>query len=326
MSRVEVTTGSRLHFGLWSLDGSSSRRFGGVGLMVDDPRLRLSIEDAERLTATGPEAVRVVRFARHWADHHGLPEPRVRIDLHTVIPPHAGLGSGTQLGLSIAAGLSAFRGLPRQTAQELAISVGRGLRSAIGTYGFAFGGLLIEQGKLPDEPISPLISRLDVPDKWRFVLLRPRQLMGISGEDEMAAFDTLSSVPQAMTNRLINLANDRLIPAAITADFLTFAESLYEYGRLSGECFAARQGGPFNGPVLASLVEQVRAMGHAGVGQSSWGPTIFVALPSSEAAQQFVHDLNGAPFRGDVDTLTTAPDNCGARVHVDGMVELPVTD
>src|SRR5213076_1599219 len=99
--------------------------------------------------------------------------PPCRIHISASIPEHAGLGSGTQVALSIAAGLSALCGLPSQTPQELALSVSRGLRSAVGTYGFVFGGLIVEQGKLSDEPISPLDCRIDLPDDWRFVLLRP---------------------------------------------------------------------------------------------------------------------------------------------------------
>ena len=53
------------------------------------------------------------------------------------------------------------------------LSVGRGLRSAVGTYGFAFGGLIIEQGKAADDALSPLVYRLDVPDDWRFALIQP---------------------------------------------------------------------------------------------------------------------------------------------------------
>src|SRR5262249_44809242 len=150
----------------------------------------------------------------------------------------------------VAGGLNAFCGLPSQTPQELALSVGRGLRSAVGTYGFVFGGLIVEQGKLSCEPISPLDCRIDLPEEWRFVLIRPRGLVGLAGEKEGEAFGSLPAVPQAVTEELIALVRDRLVPAAATADFAQFAESLYSYGRLSGECFAARQGGPFNGPLL----------------------------------------------------------------------------
>jgi len=325
MSSVKVTSPSRLHFGLWSLAGSQSRQFGGVGLMIDAPRFELSIERAGQLTAVGPDADRAVEFARRWAAHYGLPEPECRLVIHSEIPVHAGLGSGTQLGLSVAAGLSTFCGLPPQTPQQLALSVGRGLRSAVGTYGFAFGGLIIEQGKAADDPLSPLVYRLDVPDDWRFVLIRPLLAQGISGLDEASAFAALPSVPQATTDRLTTLAHDGIADAVIQADFARFASSVYEYGRLSGECFAAQQGGPFNGPVLSAIVEQIRQLGYTGVGQSSWGPTMFVATPTEQVARQMVDELKLLRHSDQLLLSVAAPNNRGACVHGGPVAELPAS-
>ena len=59
-------------------------------------------------------------------------------------PEHAGLGSGTELPLSVAAGLNAFWGLPARRRRNWA-ERGPGSRSAVGTYGFVFGGLIVEQ-------------------------------------------------------------------------------------------------------------------------------------------------------------------------------------
>src|SRR5262245_3695532 len=322
MTCVYITAPSRLHFGLWSLAEGHERQFGGVGAMIDRPRLHLKITDAEQLNSSGPDADRAVNFARRWAEFHRLAMPRCSIEVLSAIPAHSGLGSGTQLAIAIAAGLSAFCDLPSQSPQELALSVGRGLRSAVGTYGFAFGGLIIEQGKLLGEPISPLDCRLDLPDEWRFVLVRSQGASGLAGDDEMDAFGALPKIPQGLTDRLITLARDRLIPAAATADFESFAENLYEYGRLSGECFASRQGGPFNGPLLTSLIQQIRDMGHFGVGQSSWGPTIFVLAPSQHAAKCLVAELRSLRDAPTLDHLIAPPNNWGAQIDVSQIDEL----
>jgi len=316
MSRlVHVTAPSRLHFGLWSLGGGQGRQFGGVGAMIDQPQLQLVIEPAEELAASGNSAQRVIAFARRWAGFHAIEPPACRMSIRMAIPEHAGLGSGTQLALSVAAGLNAFCGLPSQTPHELALSVGRGLRSAVGTYGFVFGGLIVEQGKLPDEPISRLDCRIDLPDEWRFVLVRPRGMTGLAGSDEVQAFAALAAVPPHVTENLVAEVRDRLVPAAATGNFAQFAETLYRYGRMAGECFAARQGGPYNGPIITTLVERIRGLGMQGVGQSSWGPTIFAACPSKMSANQFVSQLRSAT---DVtlDIVIARPCNCGARIEV----------
>ena len=59
--------------------------------------------------------------------------------------------------------------------------MGRGERSAIGTHGFARGGLLVEGGKRAAGSVSRLIARLELPDAWRFVLLIDRERRGLSG-------------------------------------------------------------------------------------------------------------------------------------------------
>jgi beta-ribofuranosylaminobenzene 5'-phosphate synthase len=319
---VHVTAPSRLHFGLWSIGDGQRRQFGGVGAMIDEPHVQLTITPSDRFTANGPEADRAIAFARRWAEFHCRALPDCQIAIESAIPAHAGLGSGTQLALSIAAGLSAFCNLAAQSPQELALSVGRGLRSAVGTYGFAFGGLIVEQGKLPEEPISPLDCRLDLPDDWRFVLVCPQGESGLAGEDETDAFGSLPTVPQTVSDQLIALALERLVPGVATDDFAAFGENLYQYGRLSGECFAARQGGPFNGPLLTSIIENIRRLGHAGVGQSSWGPTIFVVLPSQHAAEQLVAQLRQRDDAPPLDLLIASPNNCGAQVRVAEVDEL----
>jgi beta-RFAP synthase len=316
---VHITAPSRLHFGLWSLGGAGERQFGGVGVMVEQPALRLSATGAASFTTAGESAELVAEYAQRWSAFHRLDIPNCCLTIEQAIPKHSGLGSGTQLALAVAAALNVFGGLPRQSPQELAQSVGRGLRSAVGTYGFVFGGLIVEQGKLPDEPISPLDCRIDLPDEWRFVLLRPQGLAGLAGREETQAFAALTAVPMEVTQQLIAETRDRLVPAAAMADFSAFSKSLYHYGRLSGEIFAARQGGPYNGPIIATLVDEVRSRGFEGVGQSSWGPTVFVAASSEAEAKSLIDELQRGRSAS-LEATIAAPANHGVRIEARGIV------
>jgi predicted sugar kinase len=186
----------------------------------------------------------------------------------------------------------------------------------VGTYGFVQGGLIVEQGKLPGEPISPLDCRIDLPAPWRFVLVRPQGLAGLAGDDEAAAMAGLPAIPATMTEQLIAEVRDRLVPAAATGDFPSFAASLFRYGRQSGQCFAARQGGPYNGLVLTRLVEQIRELGAEGVGQSSWGPTLFVVQPNQTDAETLVQRLRSVSAGESLDIVIAPPANRGARIEV----------
>jgi len=211
-----------------------------------------------------------------------------------------GLGVGTQLGLSVAAALNAFFGLPSANALELACSVGRGDRSAVGAHGFVLGGLIVEQGKLAHEPLSPLDCRIDIPADWRFLLVCPKGMQGLSGNDEASAFPSPTQELRTICEQLRCLASERLVPAVASGDFDTFAAALYRYGYQAGVCFSARQGGAYNGPVLTSLVECIRSLGGVGVGQTSWGPTLYVACPDQQRTEQLQARIaaawNGPPL------------------------------
>src|SRR5690349_10223534 len=108
MHRVTITAPSRLHFGLWSLADCARRQFGGVGVMVDRPGLQLVIHPGPELSATGPLAGRALEFANRWAAFHNRPALKCSIEIAFAPPDHAGLGTGTQLALAVAAGLCEF--------------------------------------------------------------------------------------------------------------------------------------------------------------------------------------------------------------------------
>lgn len=313
---IVVSTPSRLHFGLFraSADAVDERQFGGVGAMIARPRVVVRLAEHDGLSADGPHAERVLEFARRWSRFHRRAEPACRLTVLATPPQHVGLGLGTQLGLSVATLLDRFHGLPTATPAELALSVGRGLRSAVGTYGFACGGLISERGKRPGETLSPLDCRVDLPSAWRFLLVRPLAAAGLAGEAETRAFAALPPVAD-LPQRLADEARLRLLPAAARGDFAAFSASLFDFGYYAGLGFARQQaGGAYNGPRLTQLVERMRSFGAVGVGQSSWGPTLFALCEDETAAERLadrVRDSEGESVVVDI----TEPDNRGARVE-----------
>ena len=148
------------------------------------------------------------------------------------------------------------------------------------------------------------------------MLLQPRAPRGLSGQVEQDAFGSLPPVPVEVTAELVAEVRQRLLPAAAAGDCAAFSESVYRYGRLAGLCFASVQGGPYNGPRLSALVDLVRAQGVRGVGQSSWGPTLFAILPDESQARDFVARMTANPACEDLQFAITAPNNCGAKLAV----------
>src|SRR5262245_60239214 len=232
-NEVFVETAARLHFGLLDLRGDLGRKFGGIGAAAPGPTLLVSASPAETLNVTGDDAERAARFARQFLAHH--PDGQnagMRVHVHRALPPHAGLGSGTQLALAVARALAEVRGLPANAA-GLARAVGRAQRSAIGTWTFAGGGLVVEGGRPYDpaqdrpalvegrrearDAVAPLLARLPFPPSWRCVVAVPDAAPAISGAAEAAALAQLPPPPGGMAPTLPAWARWPLLPRSPAA-------------------------------------------------------------------------------------------------------------
>ena len=285
--------------------------------MIDNPGLVLRITPAKAFGVSGPLAERAREFAGRACGALDLPcEPNCHLEIVSAPPEHVGLGTGTQLGLSVAAGLNSFLGREPLEPVVLARMVSRGERSAIGTYGFDRGGLLVESGKHEGDLLSPLVARLELPSKWRFLLICLRGESGLSGNAEHAAFRELPPVPSAVTATLCREILLSLLPAAAEGHFEEFSASLYRYGHMAGLSFAPNQGGPFASERIAHLISTIRELEVHGVGQSSWGPTVFALLPDDAAAERLEHALRENEQFAEANYFTAKPASQGARIEV----------
>lgn len=300
---VFVEAPARLHFGVLDLRGSLGRSFGGLGAAIPCPSLLLEATPAAQVTAHGPDAERAADFARRFLAFHRL-SAGVRLTVHRAVPSHAGLGSGTQLGLAVARALAELHGLPTDPV-ELARAVGRGKRSAIGTWTFALGGFIVEGGRrLGSEEMAPLLARFAIPESWRCVVAVPHGARGLSGEAEARAFEQLPTPPDGEVERVSHLVLMQLLPALVEGDLPSFGGALSAVQRITGGWFAAQQGGVFAPGPTERLVADMAAAGASGVGQSSWGPAAYGLVDSDAAASELAEQLRerlgsaGAVFEG----------------------------
>jgi beta-ribofuranosylaminobenzene 5'-phosphate synthase len=296
--------------------------------MIEEPAIELHARPSDQWSCDGQAAnefgSRVIDFARTFC--RVIPEPErptgIAFELKNAPAAHSGLGSGTQVSLATAAAIYALAGIQLPSPRQLAIETGRGLRSAIGCHGFYEGGLLFEGGKGEAEPLSELQCRVDLPDAWRFVLVRPQKLTGIAGSAEGRLFDLAPDHDVDHERSMSNLARDTIIPAAFVADFERFSAGIFRYGCLAGESFAFAQGDIFSSPETRLHVEDLRRRGVVGVGQSSWGPTVFALAKDLAEAERLAGDLRESSVYDDCEVWVSAARNRGAEIHFGASIDL----
>jgi beta-ribofuranosylaminobenzene 5'-phosphate synthase len=319
--RTIVEAGARLHLGFLDLNGGCGRRFGSIGVSLERPQCTVEAALAPDRATEAAEPVRDIleRLGPYLGDGP------VTVRLTEAIPPHAGFGSGTQhtLAVAVAATRAAGRTVP---VRDLARRLGRGQRSGIGIAAFERGGLVIDAGHSVDvalqptdgpEP-APVVFQQPLPDAWHFVLATPRATPGLSGATEQRAFRDLPPMDEERVGRICRLTLVQVAPAVLTADIRAFGAAITEIQKLVGEYFAPYQGGRFASRTGCEIADLAIAKGAHGVGQSSWGPTVFALVESVARAGALADEIRSA-FGSDLARI----DVSRARNHGASCRELP---
>ncbi len=293
-----IQGGSRLHFGLFSTRAEQGpggeRVFGGLGMMVESPCWEILAKRAPAWSLVGPGSDRFADLLKKLGAENSNLAP-VAFQMAKGLPEHLGLGSGTQMALGLSQIACALSGKPLAIDALCQLS-GRGLRSAIGSHGFEQGGFLVDAGHLvgensasnAGEPLGQLLSRIPFPSDWPIVLCRRAGSAGLSGPKEKKVFEALSkpnssNLEAIRRDRLCKLALLGILPALQSLDWQCFGEALGDFNRLAGEPFALWQGGDHR-EGSEGWFGFCRENGVKGVGQSSWGPTLFAICPNLDQA------------------------------------------
>ncbi|MEM3670453.1 MAG: hypothetical protein QW767_01735 [Thermoprotei archaeon] len=290
---VAVTAHSRLHISLFDMNGSLGRMNGGAGVVLNEPVLRLRVRGTQASSVERGLEPFVSRFTKVFGP------VTASLELESMFPRHVGLGSTTQLALSVGAALSRLKGI-RLSVDRLAAAMRRGGASGIGVYGFAgVGSFIVDAGHrvkgqevfapsdFSSKPPPPLIFARDLPASWRFVVCVPKKGKTVYGVSEKRFFEQNCPVPARETEALSRVVLSLLIPSVVEGDLEAFGDAL---NRIQGLGFKKRE--------LQNQTEDVRRLisaglkaGAAGGGLSSFGPTVFFACGSEKQAKRVVDDV-----------------------------------
>ena len=318
MTWVEVTTGSRLHFGLLCGPPSSNWHYGGIGMMIDAPswKLRASFCDSsdDEIVASPATVQRLTGLLTHFRETVAK-VPVVRIDALSETSFHSGLGSGTQLTLAAGTALLLLTGKPRpRSISSLAESLGRSQRSAIGTFGFDYGGFIVDHGRSSGDRAARM-DRIAYPEQWRMVVVTPISSEGLSGDSEEEFFGERKYLDQQAVERCDDLIRRKIVVAIQHGDFFEFRAALREYGTLVGQYYAPAQGGVFSSPVIRELLSRLAERGIDGAVQSSWGPSVCIPASSQGESERIVEQIYECAPETDVSVHIAKCLSTGATVR-----------
>ena len=283
--RVIVQTPSRLHLTLIDMHGGSGRVDGGVGITLDEPGILIEMRQSAVLEVQGCDSMtreRIMDTARQVLKglHAG---GNVSVTVRNYYPSHIGLGSGSQLMLAIARGIAEIYGRLR-TVKELALLVGRGGTSGIGTAAFEHGGFIVDGGhafgqnseKSEFRPSAasrgvrppPVIARYDFPEDWKILLAIPDLPAGASGIRETDIFRTHCPVPVEEVRELCHEILMRMLPGIVQKDLDLFGSSVNAIQELGFKKVELS----LQPPEIPGLIERLRSAGAACAGMSSIWP------------------------------------------------------
>ena len=330
--KVRITTPCRIHLSLIDENGYTGRVDGGIGLMLDQPNVVLEVSNSADEFAI--ECHRYYRESVHVINEKAsklfklfhINNKNFHFNLLRYYPSHVGLGSKTQLSLAIGTAISKLKDMDIPI-EEITKMVERGGTSGIGWRGFETGGFIVDGGHdygigkekenfLPSSASGSAnpaltISKYNIPENWRFVLVIPNVKPGANGEEEVDIFKKYTPIPRDEVNEVSHQILMKMLPGILRNDLQCFGEGLkriQSIGFKRIEISLQKQ-------IVKDLLKLFEKIGVKAYGMSSFGPSIIGITDSDgeaeklkETVDKYLNGIGGHIF-------LCRPNNTGAKIE-----------
>jgi beta-ribofuranosylaminobenzene 5'-phosphate synthase len=143
---------------------------------------------------------------------------------------------------------------------------------------------------------------------WKIILTIPNVERGVSGSDEIDAFKNYCPIALNEVEKLSHILLMKLMPAVIESDLDSFGNAVNSIQDIGFKKIENN----LQNPLIANIMNDLRIAGAAGVGMSSFGPTIYSVTDTNEkkivdAAEDSLRDVGG-------EIITTHARNFGAKL------------
>lgn len=333
MNSMEVTieSSARLHLGFYNFL-EDNIAYGSIGVTIETPKVIIkakhtndnSLSVINKTNENIDDIINnvVAKLKKLNTDINNL---GVELQVLEAIPRHVGLGSTTQISLSIGMALLKMINKPMNI-RELAVILGRGRDSGIGIAAFESGGFIVDSGRRlfgnivePPRDIHDLphpIFRASIPRDWYFLIFIPKGVRGFDEINERRIMNFPKDVPIDLKYELYKSLLLHLIPSIINKDIETFGKTLTKIQTITGKYFSKYQGGIFCCEETDFIINSLLKHGAYGAGQSSWGPTAYGIVKGKRAAVKIMNKVRiDIEKRGyDVQYFITRVRNRGAII------------
>ncbi len=312
MSKVKIKTPSRIHMSLIDLNGSLGRVDGGVGFALEEPNIKIECEDSDDVVVKGRDVSRFRSVAMKLSQIFGK---GIKINVLSDYPSHVGLGSGTQISLSVASAFNEIYELGLSV-REMAEITGRGGTSGIGVAVFELGGFVLDGGHSKKEkpyfmPSSfskakppRVLARYDFPD-WKVVVVVPN-LKGFYGKREVNLFQKFCPIPVEDVRKLCHVILMKLLPSLVENDLDDFGEAVRMIQRLGFKKVEVDQ----YGDLIWGIMDQFDYP----IGMSSTGPAVYTVVDTNakSVGKELERYFEERGFKAH--TYITRANNIGAEI------------
>ncbi|MDO5852250.1 MAG: beta-ribofuranosylaminobenzene 5'-phosphate synthase [Methanobacteriaceae archaeon] len=327
---MQIETSARLHVSLIDLNGSTNRIDGSLGITLKEPPLIIeceeSINDTNIHFSDNPSKnikdeyiTRIYDSSEKILNYIGI-NKNYEFNIKKSYPVHLGLGSGTQISLSVAKLLSEINN-HRFTVSELGRIVKRGGTSGIGVEAFDKGGIIIDGGHkkslkngfLPssasDTAPPPIIARYDFPKEWKIIVTTPIIEEGASGSKEVNIFKKYTPIDLHSVEIISHTILMNIMPAILEEDLDTFGKGINKIQSVGFKSIERK----IQNPIINRLIDNMNNAGASCAGMSSFGPTCFAITDSN--TKTIKHAINDTLKDINQHTIITTARNEGAKLN-----------
>ena len=309
IKEIIITSPSRLHLGFYGFDAHHGYKYGSMGLAINAHKTIISVKHSQNMVSDLPK-----KYTLPLTKYLKLKGVKNRFEIKTLQKPpsHVGLGSGTQLSLSIGMAICKLFHLNLET-NDIANLYNRGQRSGTGISIFNQGGFVVDACK-KDRLIPRVMFKSKFPKDWRIILLNDIKLKGTSGKRENKFFSK-SLLTNHKKLELSHILLRGILPSIVYEDFQSFSKNLTEFQRITAEFYREKQKGIFLSPEISKIMEYVKNYDNLGMGQSSWGPMSYIFVESKLHAKELLSIIqNKFNVYNNVQLNIVSPWNSGYKI------------